>query len=215
MDEAEMFLIPTYRRSLFQRRANKMSSGRIRSSLWGHSCHTSGRGRVRWFLGKHSALAAWCQSSRLSSPFPRFDPAERRTVWNKDLQDENNHSISESLSRSVTISMVGDGLTLSWQVDALVDGCLVGVIVNGQFPIECHIKWSIDSWTIAALDVQTLVESASPEKQKTSSCEQLLRTSLTIKICSLCTVGLRNVPVPSCPTSSGCCSGFHYRADQT
>lgn len=57
--------------------------------------------------------------------------------------------------------------TFSTQVDAIVDGLLRRVSVDSNASIECHINWSIHNGTIIAHDIQTFVNSVSPEMQQT------------------------------------------------
>lgn len=56
--------------------------------------------------------------------------------------------------------------TFSSQVDAVVDGILLRVIVDNNTSIEFHVKWSIHDGAIVAHNIQTLVSSASPEMQQ-------------------------------------------------
>lgn len=57
--------------------------------------------------------------------------------------------------------------TFSSQVDAVVDGLLLRVSVDNNTSIECHVKWSIHDGAIVAHDIQTFVNSVSPEIQQT------------------------------------------------
>lgn len=80
-------------------------------------------------------------------------------------------SITPQITRLITefntINMWGP--TLSSQVDAAVDGRLCGVGVDDDLSMESHIKRSVDDRSVAAHNVQTLVVSAPPETQQTSS----------------------------------------------
>lgn len=57
--------------------------------------------------------------------------------------------------------------TFSTQVDAVVYGLLLRVSVDNNTSIECHVKWSIHDGAIVAHDIQTSVNSVSPEMQQT------------------------------------------------
>lgn len=63
----------------------------FRSTASGHCCHTSGHGRVMWFLGRLAAWAAWCRESGPLSRCLWFWLAERRTAWSTDLQNQRLH----------------------------------------------------------------------------------------------------------------------------
>lgn len=59
------------------------------------------------------------------------------------------------------------GATFSPQVDPAVDGRLVRVGVDGDLPVEGHVKRSVDGGSVSAHDVQTLVAPGSSEAQRT------------------------------------------------